>query len=545
MPIALAQNHFIVILSEIRFCRSLKGVNVFFVTGSDAPLYHYPITTGALIVVNVLIHVCTLGMAPEDLVYWYLSYGDGIRPIEWITCNFFHLGWVHLIGNMLFLWPFGLLVEGKLGWWRMLLLCLAVCVLHSSVQQLLMLRSNFGADAVELSRHFEGNPEWEAMPKEEQEATIEELRQQLLAGGMGHAAGASCLIFGLLAICAVWAPVNEFDVITRWGAYEWPVLTVAGVFVAKEFFGAILVGGAISTPMLHLFGAAAGFVIGLGLLIVGLVDCEGFDLISRVTGEKFQPWAITDLVPGRKEAEQKKLAEQQAAKEQAEREAARPKWQVARPQATTSHPAITDWLGVTEREAVPKPKPPSAGATPKFTQNAITPISADPISGPAFAENWPAQDSLGMQSNAESKTSDDSWMMAMDLPQPLTPEELIAASVNAGDFGGALKQLSSMIRADRTFKPPADVLHRLAEGLLVTKETNAALKVMAFAISRHPQHADRWRMRSAQTLLSAKKDATAAIAMLMAVDRTKLDGAGLARWESALRSAEALRTSAS
>ncbi|MBM3970315.1 MAG: rhomboid family intramembrane serine protease [Planctomycetes bacterium] len=27
-----------------------------------------------------------------------------------------HAGWLHLIGNLIFVWGFGIVVEGKLGW---------------------------------------------------------------------------------------------------------------------------------------------------------------------------------------------------------------------------------------------------------------------------------------------------------------------------------------------------------------------------------------------------------------------------------------------
>ena len=56
-----------------------------------------------------------LGAAPEELERFMLVWGDGIHPVQWVTSMFLHGGVLHLAGNMVFLWVFGLVVEGKLG----------------------------------------------------------------------------------------------------------------------------------------------------------------------------------------------------------------------------------------------------------------------------------------------------------------------------------------------------------------------------------------------------------------------------------------------
>jgi len=47
-----------------------------------------------------------------------------LRPARLITALFIHVGWLHLIGNLLFLMIFGLSAERVLGSWRFLLLFL-------------------------------------------------------------------------------------------------------------------------------------------------------------------------------------------------------------------------------------------------------------------------------------------------------------------------------------------------------------------------------------------------------------------------------------
>ncbi len=358
----------------------------------------------------------------------------------------------------------------------------------------------------------------------------------MLEHGYGRSLGASCLVFGLLAVCAVWAPVNEFDVISRWGAFEWPVLTVAAVFIAKEFLGSLLSGGAISTPMLHLFGAVAGFVLGLSMLIVGLVDCEGYDLVSHVSGEKFEPWTVMELMPGhaeRQAAEKKKKEELAVAQAAAAAEAARPKWQVASPSATASGAEAADWLGV----AAEAPELSGTGRTPSLAaQDAKKkPQSHPPLgtnsSGPAAFDPPPAPQS-GL--NGES-----SWLESMDLPEAQKPEELIEAAVTLGDFSGALRQLSAMIRADRGFKPAPMVLNRLAEGLIQSQQADSALKVLAFAISRYPANANRWKLRAARILLTVRKDPVASMAMLKSVNRQDLDDVGCKNLDAMIRATQA------
>jgi membrane associated rhomboid family serine protease len=44
-----------------------------------------------------------------------LDAGDGSVPLTLLTCMFLHGGWMHLIGNMWFLWLFGNNIEDRLG----------------------------------------------------------------------------------------------------------------------------------------------------------------------------------------------------------------------------------------------------------------------------------------------------------------------------------------------------------------------------------------------------------------------------------------------
>ena len=93
-----------------------------------------PIVTVALIVLNVIVFlheaalgpylerfVMAYGLVPRRLVYWSGDPLDPARFLPLITSMFWHGGWLHLLGNMLYLWIFGDNVEDKLGHVRYLI----------------------------------------------------------------------------------------------------------------------------------------------------------------------------------------------------------------------------------------------------------------------------------------------------------------------------------------------------------------------------------------------------------------------------------------
>ena len=154
---------------------------------TDAPLYHPPITTGTLIGLNVatFVMVMTSSVSASDLA---LSHGDGLHPIQWITSNFIHGDVMHLLGNMMSLWVFGLVVEGKIGWWRMLLLYLGIGVGQCALEQTITLGMS-----------------------------------------SGESFGASSIIYGLMAIAIIWAPSNEVSCVTL--IWYYPITFEIPVFV--------------------------------------------------------------------------------------------------------------------------------------------------------------------------------------------------------------------------------------------------------------------------------------------------------------------------
>lgn len=109
----------------------------------DNPHFLTPVVTVGLIAANVLMwisvqgfgsepslsrSVCTLGLIPAEVLGLYPAQGPFPCPmttaIAWhtvVTSMFLHGGWMHLIGNMWFLWIFGNNVEDSMGHGRFLI----------------------------------------------------------------------------------------------------------------------------------------------------------------------------------------------------------------------------------------------------------------------------------------------------------------------------------------------------------------------------------------------------------------------------------------
>lgn len=221
---------------------------------TDAPIYHWPRATVGLILVNVAAFILTasgsLGAFEEVVAPRYgLIRGAGLRPWQWITSNFLHYDWLHLTGNMLFLWGLGLVVEGKIGWRRFLALYLGLGVAECAIEQVAL----------------------GVIP--------------------GNSCGSSAIVFGLLAVALVWAPKNDLEV-AFWapvhgvGTFDVSIGAFALIVLAVQGLLAWWIGPAV---LLHLIGGVLGFAAGTMMLRRGLVDCEGWDLYSVLRGRAGRP----------------------------------------------------------------------------------------------------------------------------------------------------------------------------------------------------------------------------------------------------------------
>jgi len=110
--------------------------------GDSPRARRFPWVNLGLILANVIVFVYELSLSPWELQRFFLEWGAvPVRLTEWLadpsgwrgpatvfTSMFIHGGWMHLIGNMLFLWVFGDNVEDALGHVTYLLFYLAAGV---------------------------------------------------------------------------------------------------------------------------------------------------------------------------------------------------------------------------------------------------------------------------------------------------------------------------------------------------------------------------------------------------------------------------------
>ncbi len=94
------------------------------------PSYSWPAVVVSLIVANTLVFLHEQSLDPYSLNHFmtvfslrpfYFSWGNYLSWGSVLTSMFLHGGWIHILGNMLFLWVFGENVEDILGHWKFLI----------------------------------------------------------------------------------------------------------------------------------------------------------------------------------------------------------------------------------------------------------------------------------------------------------------------------------------------------------------------------------------------------------------------------------------
>ncbi len=103
------------------------------------PSYSKPVVTVLLIVVNILIFLFEFSLDPYTRNAFISAYGlvpDHFAVANIFTSMFLHGGWLHVLGNMWFLWIFGDNIEDILGHGKFLLFYL-MCGVVAALAQVL------------------------------------------------------------------------------------------------------------------------------------------------------------------------------------------------------------------------------------------------------------------------------------------------------------------------------------------------------------------------------------------------------------------------
>lgn len=240
---------------------------------TDRPLRRTPWVNYTIIAVNVLIYALTAGQrAPWPASSGYLNPAMP-QVAQFVTYQFLHAGWQHLLGNMLFLFVFGNNVEDRLGGVSYLCFYLTSGVL----------------------------------------------------AGLGHAMvepnpvlGASGAVAGVSGAYLVLFPVSNVTIV-YWmifiGAFEVSSMLLILFQIAQDAVMYVAHFGGVAY-LAHLSGYAFGFAVAMGLLWIGLLPREPYDLLAMIEHRRrraqfaslarkgFQPWQheapASQPAPGRR-----------------------------------------------------------------------------------------------------------------------------------------------------------------------------------------------------------------------------------------------------
>jgi membrane associated rhomboid family serine protease len=188
----------------------------------------FPLVTYALIVLNVLFFLVELG-GDAFIMQWafvpsrFLANPVGDFPTLF-TSMFMHAGWLHLGGNMLYLWIFGDNVEDRFGHAKFIIFYL-LCGLGATFAQLMF---SLGSNIPNL--------------------------------------GASGAIAGVLGAYILMFPQGRIRVLQGQQIIQVPALMVIGLWIVLQLFSGI---GSISATadtggvayMAHIGGFISGFVL--------------------------------------------------------------------------------------------------------------------------------------------------------------------------------------------------------------------------------------------------------------------------------------------
>jgi len=112
---------------------------------------HFPVVTTCIIVVNFFVFILELTGGDAFVLRWSVIPADimaGHHLINLLTAMFMHGSWMHIIGNMIFLWAFGPEIEDAMNPFRYLAFYLLGGVVAMMAQVLVIPHStvpNLGA----------------------------------------------------------------------------------------------------------------------------------------------------------------------------------------------------------------------------------------------------------------------------------------------------------------------------------------------------------------------------------------------------------------
>jgi membrane associated rhomboid family serine protease len=192
-----------------------------------------PYATIALMLVNLIVYVFTtngLVIHKEIAINYGLS-GNHNSPLNWFSSAFLHADLFHLLGNMWFFYLVGFAVEGRLKWWKFLIVYAVSHLVGSLLHYMFFALS---------------------------EPTI-------------PAFGASGAIMGVMGAALFMFPFSKVKFVFGlgwyyWTTFEWPMWGVCLYYLGVDLFFLLINLETGTAHFAHLGGALGGFLMCMAFL---------------------------------------------------------------------------------------------------------------------------------------------------------------------------------------------------------------------------------------------------------------------------------------
>jgi membrane associated rhomboid family serine protease len=218
---------------------------------STERVYSKTLVTVSLIVINVLIFFYQVTLGPGEREMFMRQWGivpdqmRGLGLLTLVTSMFLHAGWLHIMGNMLFLWVFGRNVEDLIGGLSFLAFYLIAGVAAGIVQVVVNAYSTLPI------------------------------------------IGASGAIAGVMGAYLVKFPRTKIVTLIFFGLFFWAEIPAAFILLywfAMQFFSGV---GSLST--INYSGGGVAYFAHIGGFVVGMLLIRAFPARQR-----WRPWYEED-----------------------------------------------------------------------------------------------------------------------------------------------------------------------------------------------------------------------------------------------------------
>ena len=217
--------------------------------GTDAPTRRKPVVTIALVAINLAVFLAQ-SLGTRSGLSQQLLYSGGLVATDFhianlFTYQFLHGDWWHVLGNMIFLWPFGRAVEDRIG--------------HVGFAALFL-----GCGAIAGVGHV-----------------------LFSAAPVIGASGSVCAVTAAFVALAPRTHVRVLLVFFIIGIYSIPSLWLVGLYIAFDAMSLLgdvggNTGGGVAW-VAHLAGYGSGFAMAMGLLMTGIVPRGDFDIYRMIS----------------------------------------------------------------------------------------------------------------------------------------------------------------------------------------------------------------------------------------------------------------------